>query len=371
MDGSALIYCEGAFGTLAGKTAHGLVRHTERYRVLGVLDSALAGRDAGEVVEGTPNGVPIFAGVEEAIDSIEGSVDYLVIGLAPDGGRLTPKQRADVRGALELSLNVDSGLHEFLADDDELAELAASRGVRIRDVRRPPPAEELHFYTGRIAEVTCVRLAVLGTDSAVGKRTTTILATRALNAAGVKAEMVGTGQTAWFQGVRYGFCLDSLVNDFVTGEMEHAVHRAFEEQRPDVILVEGQGSLLHPAFASGGALISAVRPHALILQHAPSRRAYAGFPEYPMVDLAREIQTLELLAGVPVMAITVNHEGIAPADLPAVLRELESQYQRPAIDPLGDGLPRLVETIRSRFSQLGDRSATPTAGRDARLPADP
>ncbi|MFL5958607.1 MAG: DUF1611 domain-containing protein, partial [Solirubrobacterales bacterium] len=249
MDGTALVYCEGAFGTFAGKTAHGLVRFTERYRVLGVVDSGLAGRDAGQVLGGPPNGIPVFAGVEEAVASVDGPVDFLVVGLAPHGGKLSPAHRADVRRALELSLNVDSGLHDFLSEDAELAGLAVSRGVRIRDVRKPPPTEELHFFSGKIEEVACPRIAVLGTDSTVGKRTTTILARQGLQAAGLRATVVGTGQTSWMQGVRHGLRLDSLINDFVTGELEHAVHSAYLDDDPDVILVEGQGSLLHPAYS--------------------------------------------------------------------------------------------------------------------------
>jgi uncharacterized NAD-dependent epimerase/dehydratase family protein len=371
VDGTALLYCEGAFGSLVGKTAHGLVRFTERYRVLGVVDSGLSGRDAGEVLDGAPNGIPIFAGVGEAVDSIEGPVDFLVIALAPYGGKLSPKHRADVRRALELSLNVDSGLHEFLSDDEELAGLAADHGVRIRDVRKPPPVAEQHFFSDKIAEVTCPRLAVLGTDSSVGKRTTTLLATRALNAAGTRAVMVGTGQTAWFQGVRHGFCLDSLVTDFVTGELEHAIHSAFVEEDPDVILVEGQGSLFHPAYGSGLSIIGAGRPAGIVLQHAPARRGYAAFPQYPITSLARHIETLELLADVPVIAITVNHEGIAPEDRPEVLRELESRHERPVVDPLGDGLPRLVEIIRALLSERAGRSATPTEGPGVRRRAGP
>jgi uncharacterized NAD-dependent epimerase/dehydratase family protein len=369
VDGTALVYCEGAFGTREGKTAHGVVRSTERYRVLGVVDSSLSGRDAGEVLDGTPSGVPIFADVEQAVGSLESPVDFLVLGLAPGGGRLAPRHRADVRKALDMSLNVDSGLHEFLSEDEELAAIATRRGVRIRDVRKPPDKDDLHFFTGKIAEVTATRLAVLGTDSAIGKRTTTLLTTRALNEAGIDAVMIGTGQTAWLQGVRHGFCLDALPTDFVTGELEHAVHSAFREEHPDVILVEGQGSLFHPAFASG-MMIAATRPDAVILQHAPARRAYTGFPRFPMVDLGREIQTIELLAGAPVLAITVNHEGIAPSDLPALLRDLESRQDRPAIAPLADGVTRLVELI-AEFSESADRNATPTGGRGARRPTGP
>jgi uncharacterized NAD-dependent epimerase/dehydratase family protein len=351
VDGTALVYCEGAFGTHDGKTAHGLVRETQRYRVLGVVDSSLSGRDAGDVLDGAPTGVPIFAGVREAVDAVDRPVDFLVIGLAPDGGRLASNHRADVRQALELSLNVDSGLHELLSEDAELAAVAERRGARIRDVRRSPPVDELHFFTGKIEEVACPRVAVLGTDSAVGKRTTTLLATRALNAAGIRAAMVGTGQTSWLQGVRHGFCLDSLVVDFVTGEVEHAVHTAFAEEHPDVILIEGQGSLFHPAYASGLSILAAGRPDAVILQHAPARRTYVGYPDYALVDLGRHIETVELLGGGPVIAITVNREGIAPHDLPAVLRELEERHGRPAVDPLADGAARLVDTISARLRE--------------------
>jgi uncharacterized NAD-dependent epimerase/dehydratase family protein len=370
MDGTALVYCEGAFGTLAAKTAHGLVRFTERYRVVGVIDSALAGRDAGAVLDGSPSGIPIFADLGEAV-ATAGGADYLVIGLAPYGGKLTARHRADVRRALELSLNVDSGLHEFLSDDAELADLAAARGVRIRDVRKPPPVDQLHLFSGKIEEVACPRIAVLGTDSSMGKRTTTLLATQGLEAAGVRASMVGTGQTAWLQGVRHGLRLDSLVTDFVTGELEHAVHSAFFDERPDVILVEGQGSLFHPAYASGVAIVAATRPDALVLQHVPGRRAYAGWPQYEIPGLDRQIATLELLAGAPVLAITVNPEGIDPGEVPALLRDLESRYERPVLDPLAGGLPRLVEAIRARLSESAGRSAKPTAGRAAPRPAGP
>jgi uncharacterized NAD-dependent epimerase/dehydratase family protein len=360
VDGGALVYCEGAFATIRGKTTHGLLRWSERYRVLGVVDSGLSGRDAGEALDGTPSGVPIYADVDEAVASTGGAADFLVIGMAPHGGMLSPGQRADVRRGLELSLHVDSGLHEFLSDDEELAALAADRGVQIRDVRKA--REDLHFFTGKIAEVGSKRLAVLGTDSSVGKRTTSLLATRGLTAAGIRATMVGTGQTAWMQGVRHVICLDTLVTDFVTGELEHAVHGAFLDERPEVIVVEGQGSLFHPAFASGIALLAATRPDGVILQHAPARRTYAGWPEHPIADLAREIQTIELLAGAPVLAIAVNPEGIAPGDVSAVLRDLASRHGRPATDPLGDGASRLVDVIRSWLSEAGDRSATPTAG---------
>src|SRR5262249_33298922 len=146
-----------------------------------------------------------------------------------------------IAAALRRGLNVDSGLHQFLGDDPEFAAVAQASGARIRDVRRTPPRDRMHAFTGAVLAGDAVRLAVLGTDSGVGKRTTAVRLVQALSASGARAALIGTGQTAWMQGVRYGIILDSLVNDFVSGEIEHQVCRAFAEERPDVIVVEGQG----------------------------------------------------------------------------------------------------------------------------------
>ena len=161
MDGSAVIYCEGLFQTDYGKTAHGLVRHTDRYEVLAVIDSKLAGRDAGEFLDGKPAGIPILATLE---DALELQPDYFVIGMAPDGGVLPDTAREVLIDAMRNGLNVDSGLHEYLGDDTEFATIARAMNIVIRDVRRPPPREELHFFSGEIRNVRAKRVAVLGTD---------------------------------------------------------------------------------------------------------------------------------------------------------------------------------------------------------------
>ena len=353
MDGTAIVLCEGAFGTPSGKTAHGLVRHTDRYRVLGVIDSRWAGRDAGEVLDSQPRGIPIYRSLKEALQIPE-TIQYLVIGLAPDGGRLPEIYRPIIVEALQAGLHVDSGLHQFLGDDPEFARLAQEHNVRIRDVRRPPPREQLHFFTGKIEEVTAVRIAVLGTDSAVGKRTTALQLTQALNVLGCKAVMVGTGQTAWMQGVKYGIILDSLVNDFVTGEIEQIIYRAFVEERPKAIILEGQGCITHPAYPGGFELIAAGRPQGLVLQHAPRRLHYDGFPQYPLAPLDREIQILELLSQAPVIALSLNHEGMTDGEIPKELQALEDRYGRPAFDILKGGAEGLARLVMKTFD-LGGR----------------
>jgi uncharacterized NAD-dependent epimerase/dehydratase family protein len=366
-DGNAIVYCEGAFNTPNGKTAHGLVRFTERYRVLSVVDSRYAGRDAGEVLDGTPLGIPVVASLDKALAaarSVGESATHLVIGIAPDGGRLSPSARSDVMAAITHGLNVDCGLHDFLGKDPEIAPMAERRGVVLRDVRRPPPRAALHSFTGKIEEVTSFRVAMLGTDSAVGKRTTAWHIVQGMRAAGVSAEFVGTGQTAWMQGARHGIVLDSLVNDFVSGETEHAVWSAWKESSPEVIVLEGQGSLLNPAYPGGFELLAAGRPHVIVLQHAPTRVDYDGFPGYRLHPLPKQIRALEEVSDRPVVAVTVNHEGIPRAHVRTVCATIARVTGLPVFDTLVDGPAGLVAVLREHVRA----SVEPRARSEERKP---
>jgi uncharacterized NAD-dependent epimerase/dehydratase family protein len=348
-EGNAIIYCEGMFATTNGKTAHGLVRRTERYRVLSVVDSHNAGNDAGMILDGKPNGIPIYADIQQAVSAAKTTnhvASHLVIGLAPDGGRLSPDARNDLMKAIQLGLHVDSGLHDFLSEDGEITRLAKEYGVRIRDVRKTPPRKDLHFFTGKIEEVTSLKVVLLGTDSAIGKRTTAWVLIDALKARGYAAELVGTGQTAWMQGARYSIILDSLINDFVSGEIEHAVWSAWNEERPDVIVVEGQGSLMNPAYPGGFEILAAGRPDVVILQHAPARKEYDGFPGYPIHPLEKQIQAIELLFGKPVVAITINHEDLDKESITSICEEITKQTGLPACDVLLSGAEPVFDALR-------------------------
>lgn len=347
-EGNAIVYCEGNFETTNGKTAHGLVRRCERYRILNVIDSGRAGRDAADVLDGRTGNIPIVGDLTAAIEDARGrglEPTHLVIGLAPDGGRLPAAARADVRAALELGLNVDSGLHDFLSDDPALSELAATHGATIRDVRKPPARDTLHFFSGKIEEVNSLKVAVLGTDSAIGKRTTAWVLVDALRRAGHATELIGTGQTAWMQGARYGVIMDSLINDFVSGEIEHAVWSAWHEQKPEVIIIEGQGSLMNPAYPGGFEILAAGRPDVVLLQHAPARIEYDGFPGYPLHPLKTQIQAVELLSGKPVVAVTINHESLSPEATIHAAREIRESTGLPAVDVLREGADELVDVI--------------------------
>jgi len=348
-EGNAIVYCQGAFATPNGKTAHGLVRRTQRYRVLSVVDSRYAGNDAGAVLDGTARDIPIHGELSLAVDealSQGNPATHLVIGLAPDGGRLSVKARSDVIRAIEHSLNVDCGLHDFLSEDVEIAELAAQKGVALRDIRKPPHRKDLHFFSGKIEEVTSLKVAVLGTDSAIGKRTTAWILLDGLREAGYDAELIGTGQTAWMQGAKYSIILDSLINDFVAGEVEHAVWTAWKETQPQVIIIEGQGSLMNPAYPGGFEILAAGRPDVVVLQHAPGRKEYDGFPGYPVHPLETQIKAIELLSGKPVVAIAINHEDLDKSTMAEVCQGISKEIRLPACDPLLNGAGPFVAALK-------------------------
>jgi len=359
-EGNAIVYCQGAYNTPNGKTAHGLVRFTRRYRVLSVVDARYAGQDAGRVIDGKPKGIPVYAAIKEAVEAARAAsqaATYFVVGLAPDGGRLSPAARADVKEAIRSGLNVDCGLHDYLSEDPEMAALAAEHHVHIRDVRKPPLPGQLHFFSGKIEQVASLKVAILGTDSAVGKRTTAWILLEAIRQRGHSAELVGTGQTAWMQGVRYGIILDSLINDFLTGEIEHAVWTAWDQAHPDVILIEGQGGLLNPAYPGGYEILAAGRPDVIVLQHAPARKEYDGFPGYPIQPLAHQIKALEIISGKPVAAVTVNHENLSPDHIPVACAEITRRTGLPAFDILVDGAAGLARVLE-RFMKEEDDAAT-------------
>lgn len=349
LDGNAIVYCEGAFNTPNGKTAHGLVRFTERYNVLGVIDSRYAGQDAGAVLDKRPNGILIYKDIKEILTQFKekAPIKYFVIGLAPDGGRLPATAWSTLRIAVKAGLNIDSGLHDFINDNKEIRQLAKKEKVKIRDIRRTPARSQLHFFSGQIEEVDSLVIAVLGTDSAVGKRTTAWLLVQALRKSGIKSELIGTGQTAWMQGAKYSFVLDSLINDFVAGEIEHAIVSAWKD-KTDVIVIEGQGSILNPAYPGGFEILAAGRPNVIILQHAPKRLEYDGFPGYPLDPLKKQIKVIELLSNKKVVAITLNHENMTDEEVPIYINDINKKIGIPVFDPLlhgGEELGKLVEEI--------------------------
>ncbi|WP_374009091.1 DUF1611 domain-containing protein [Leifsonia sp. LS-T14] len=349
---NAVVYCEGLFGKLDGKTANGLVRHSEKYEILSVVDSTCAGGDAGAILDGVPNGIPVLASVDEAIRDAGFLPDTLIFGMAPTDGLLTGAQREVLLDGIARGMNLVNGLHEYLNDDAEFVAAALVAGVTIVDVRRPKDIKELRMFSGRIFDVTCPRIAVLGTDGSVGKRTTATLLTQALNDQGIRAVMVGTGQTSLIQGARYAVALDATIPQFCSGEVEAQVVAAFEEEDPDVIIVEGQGALSHPAYLSSGAILRGSRPEGVVLQHAPGRVMLGDFPMMPMPAAASEIALIEAFSDTTVIGITINHEGLTSAELDDTIREHQAELGLPVTDPLTRPAEDLVDMVLLAFPEL-------------------
>ena len=207
------------------------------------------------------------------------------------------------------------------------------------------PIRALHFFNGEIEAVKALKIAILGADSAVGKRTTAWLIVNALQDMGLRTEMIGTGQTAWMQGAKYVIIIDSLVNDFVAGEIEHAVWSAWKEEQPEVIVIEGQGSLMNPAYPGGFEILAAGRPDIIVLQHAPARKEYDGFPGYRIQPLAQQIEAIELLSGKPVVAVAINHENLPDEQIRLMCDAIQQAVGLPAFDILRDKPDELVNLL--------------------------
>lgn len=346
---NAIIYCEGSFNTTNGKTAHGLVRFSQRYSILCVIDSKYQGKDSGEILDGKSNSIPIVENLNEAVHLSRDkgiSISEFIVGLAPDGGRMPQSAMQVIKEALKLGMNIISGLHDFISEDEELVALARKQGCKLVDIRKPPPRKMLHFFSGKIEQVSSLKIALLGTDSAIGKRTTAWILVQAFRDAGYTSEMIGTGQTAWLQGAKYSIVLDSLVNDFVSGEIEHAVYEAWKNENPHVIILEGQGSLLNPAYPGGFELLAAGRPDFVILQHAPGRIYYDGFPGYRIQQLNHQIQAIEIISGTEVRAITLNHEGMDKEEISRECKKILKETGIPAFDVLENGASDLVDLLK-------------------------
>lgn len=327
---NAVILAEGVFGSTYGKTANGLVRYSNRFKITSVIDSRFAGQDAGMVLSGKPNGIKIISSVEE---SIALKSQTLIVGVATDGGFIPDMYRRYISEALLRGMNVVSGLHEFISDDPEFKAIAEKSGSVVTDVRKMF-RDRKDFFTGKINEVKSKKIAVLGTDSAIGKRTSAVYLTKAMNESGHRAVMIGTGQTAWMQGFEYTIVLDSMINDFIAGALEAVAYEAWIKEQPEYMFIEGQGSVLHPAYPGSYEIIGACRPDAIILQHAPARLYFDGFEGYKIPDLETYIRILELLSGKKVIAISLNTENMTVEQIQFEKGALEKRLGIPVFNPL-------------------------------------
>ncbi len=352
---TALVFCEDQFGLPDGKTAAGLVRASERYDIVGVIDLACAGQDAGEALGEASNGIPIFASLDEAISQLSNVPSYYIYGKAPLETYIPDHERLLILKAMEKGMNIVSGLHEFFSEDPEFLQMAIRHNVRIQDIRKPPSLKDLHVYTGAISRVNIPVVAVLGTDCACGKMTTAVELNKTLQALGLKSVLVATGQTSLMQGAQYGVSIDALVSQFVIGEIEHAVVQAFDQEHPDIILVEGQSAVSHPAFMGSMGILKGCLPNGVILQHPPARRSRCDFPMLPMPQVETERRLIEATSTAKVMAIALSHEAMTKAEVEQTIVDYEQRLELPTMDVLSDGCDKLVQALGNHFPLLGQK----------------
>ena len=355
MKEKAIIYCEAQFGSMDGKVTNGLVRHSEKYEILGVLDSTKAGKDAGEYLDGVKNGIPFFKDIDDAIEKVKEKLKYFIYGIAPLEAFLNAEERGVVMYAMEKGMHIVNGLHEFFSEDEEFVAKAKECGVKTFDIRKPPAKKDLHLFSGRILKVDTPIIAVLGTDSAVGKRTTSVLLVEAMRNAGLNVAFVATGQTGLIQGAKYGVAVDAIVEQFMTGEIEEAVMQAHDAEKPDLIVVEGQGALSHPAYISSTAIIRGARPKAIIVQHPPKRKVLGDFPYMPMPTLESEIHLIETFSRSRVVAITLNDTDMTDKGVEDTVKEYEDKYNLPTTDVLKNGCDKLVTRLFEVFPELSEK----------------
>ncbi len=348
-----LILTEGQWLAMNAKTAMGVIRYGPDH-VAAMLDSTNAGRNVGDWLPG--HDIPFVATVAEAL-ALDPPPTTLLIGIAPTGGKLPAAWRAAILDAIKAGLDVHSGLHTFLGDDSEFSAAAAAHGTRIVDFRRPPERHET--AVGRSHEPGKKVILTVGVDCAVGKMSVSLELRKAAVAAGLPAVFVPTGQTGMMiEG--WGVAIDRVVADFVQGTAEWLVEQA--EERGDWIIVEGQGSLDHPAYSSVTlGLIHGTTPHAMVMVHKPQllEHDFDHLPSasFPIAKLPQFIDLHERIAGLVapsrVVAVALNTSLIADdEDARRVIAETAAETGLPCDDPYRFGPTALWAAIQERVTAL-------------------
>ncbi len=348
-----LILAEGQFGVHNAKTAHGVISYG-RDHVVAVLDSTRAGENVTAYLPG--HDIPIVATLDDAL-ALPDRPDALLIGIAPTGGRLPETWRTVIRDAIAAGLDVLSGLHTFVGDDPEFAALAASNGTAIVDYRRPP--DRMETAVGRRHGPGKRVILTVATDCAIGKMSVALELCRAALAAGDRAAFVPTGQTGMMiEG--WGVAVDRVISDFAQGTVEWLVEQG--EALGDWVIIEGQGSLDHPAYSSVTlALIHGATPQAMIMVHKPglTDHDFDHLPEasFPIASLPEFIDLHERVAGLVapsrVVAVALNTSLISNEhEARRIIEATAAETGLPTDDPVRFGPERLWPAIRERVDAL-------------------
>jgi uncharacterized NAD-dependent epimerase/dehydratase family protein len=330
-----LILAEGKSGDAHyGKTMRGVVVYSP-HPTVAIVDSGRAGETYEEI--------PIVASVEEGLVF---EPDTALVGVATQGGRFPPAWRELLKKSIAAGLDVENGLHEFLSDDPEMAELASKHGVELRDLRKPPPG--LSVPTGENLRVQAKIVLTVGSDCAIGKKTVAIELDRAARARGLKSAFIPTGQTG-IAIAGWGIAVDAVVADFLAGAAEWLVVEG-ARRGGEVLFVEGQGALVHPAYSGVTmGLLHGSAPHALVLCHRAGAEVVEGYPDHPLPPLA-ELVELHERASLPlrparVAGIALNTHGLSDEDARAAAAAAKAETGLPADDPVRFGGDLLLDAV--------------------------
>lgn len=338
---SWLILTDGYLTARNAKTAHGVIRYATD-RIAAVLDREHAGRRLSELLPELGRDVPIVASLPEGLVHEPTS---LLLGVATPGGWIPEHWRAWVVEGIEAGLEIVSGLHRFLSDDAELVRLASERGVRLWDVRKPPA--DIPLFSGKSLQLSQRIVLTVGSDCAVGKKSTALELAAAGRAAGWATEFVATGQTGILIAGR-GIAVDRVVADFVAGAAEKLVCES--DPASQVLVVEGQGSLWHPAYSGVTlGLLHGSAPEVLVLCHQAGRQAIEEPPFTKLPPLEEMVVVYEEMAATvraaSVACVSVNCRGLAPDESSRLLRQIEDATGLPSGDVFAGDAPKLWTAV--------------------------
>ncbi len=332
-----LILAHEFFTEMGGKTARGVYFYSP-HPIVGILDRSKAGRNARDFF---PSGrdVPIYSNISQVKDDF----DTLIIGVSPIGGKLPQEWREEIKEALRMGKTVISGLHDFLSEDPEFSRIAEESGARIWDVRKPPENLRVADGSGRGANT----LLVAGTDCSVGKMITTVELYKEAIRRGVSAAFIATGQTGIMVGADAGYVIDRIPGDFMAGAVESMVK---EHMDADIILVEGQADLTHPAYSGVTlAILHGSYAKRIILAHDPTRKYHHHYPGFPIPPLEKAIELYESLAesisGGKVVGIAIDGEKMSDEEIIRFREKVEDELGLPADDVLRFGPRNLFERV--------------------------
>ncbi len=343
-----VILAEGCFGMPQSKTGTGVIRYGD-WPVAAVIDSQYAGKTVQDITS-IPSQAPIVATLVEALQSSL-RPKALLIGTAPMGGGLPDLYKAVVKEAIEAGLHVISGLHIFLNELPELKTLAGQKGVTLWDVRDVGQENIVAQQLSRPESVKVITM--VGTDCSVGKMFTALEINQQLNKLGQPSQFVATGQTGIMISGS-GIPLDRVIGDFMAGYIEQAIQATIETHHPRWVIIEGQGSLLHPAYSGVTmSLIHGSAPDGLVLCHNPKLKAIRNFDKIPLPSLSQFIQLYESAVGwikpAKVYGISLNTSAFSEEEAISLIKTYEAETGLPVTDPVRFGVDKIVEALKKAF----------------------